>query len=242
MSISENSQNNFSSLKNKQIIFPNYLDSNYLINFALLLFIDMVSFLFTIYYSFNASFRAYSFFLLFASFNLTTLNKLHLVIQNSFNWWNYHLFQFIGHGKSKTIETVFKNKKELMYEYDFGTTQYHLIKKVKSYKFSENDAHKVLPVCIEGSRFAPFEDSSDWDYMLEIAQDKKHEEYKETIDWLEEMWDQTTEGEQGKFSVSKLLDNKVGLLEINVELSRLQLYPTKEYKEFDIPTSMKSIK
>ena len=25
-----------------------------------------------------------------------TLNKLHLVIQNSFNWWNYHLFQFIG--------------------------------------------------------------------------------------------------------------------------------------------------
>jgi len=172
----------------------------------------------------------------------TTLNKLHLVIQNSFNWWNYHLFQFDGHGKSKTIETVFKNQKELMYEYDFGTTQYHLIKKVKSYKFSENDAHKVFPVCIGGDRFAPFEDSSDWDNMLEIAQDKKHEEYKETIDWLKEMWDQTTEGRQGKFNLSRLLDNNVNLANINLKLSRLQLYPTKEYKEFDIPTSMKSIK
>jgi Plasmid pRiA4b ORF-3-like protein len=171
-----------------------------------------------------------------------TLNKLHLVIQNSFNWWNYHLFQFIGHGKSKTIETVFKNKKELMYEYDFGTTQYHLIKKVKSYKFSENNAHKVLPVCIEGSRFAPFEDSSDWDYMLEIAQDKKHEEYKETIDWLKDMWEQTTQGRQGKFILSRLLDDSINLLNINVKLSRLQLYPTKEYKEFDIPTTIKSIK
>ncbi len=171
-----------------------------------------------------------------------TLNKLHLVIQNSFNWWNYHLFQFDGHGKSKTIETVFKNQKELMYEYDFGTTQYHLIKKVKSYKFSENDAHKVFPVCIGGDRFAPFEDSSDWDNMLEIAQDKKHEEYKETIDWLKEMWDQTTEGRQGKFNLSRLLDNNVNLANINLKLSRLQLYPTKEYKEFDIPTSMKNLK
>ena len=171
-----------------------------------------------------------------------TLNKLHLVIQNSFNWWNYHLFQFDGHGKSKTIETVFKNQKELMYEYDFGTTQYHLIKKVKSYKFSENDAHKVFPVCIGGDRFAPFEDSSDWDNMLEIAQDKKHEEYKETIDWLKEMWDQTTQGRQGTFNLSRLLDNNVNLANINLKLSRLQLYPTKEYKEFDIPTSMKNLK
>jgi hypothetical protein len=171
-----------------------------------------------------------------------TLNKLHLVIQNSFNWWNYHLFRFDGYGKTKTVEDVFENQSELMYEYDFGTTQYHLIKEIAFYEFTDKDQHKVFPVCVEAKRFAPFEDSSDWNYMLEIAQDKKHEEYKETIDWLEEMWDQTTEGEQGKFSVSKLLDNKVGLLEINVELSRLQLYPTKEYKEFDIPTSMKNLK
>ena len=97
MSISKNSQENFPSLKNKGIIFPNYLDSSYLINFALLLFIDMVSFLFTIYYSFNASFRAYSFFLLFASFNLTTLNKPFLlkILKFKFLFYSLYLLLFL---------------------------------------------------------------------------------------------------------------------------------------------------
>ena len=56
------------------------------------------------------------------------------------------------------------------------------------------------------------------------------------------MWEQTTQGRQGKFILSRLLDDSINLLNINVKLSRLQLYPTKEYKEFDIPTTIKSIK
>jgi hypothetical protein len=91
MSISENSQNNFSSLKNKQIIFPNYLDSNYLISFALVFFIDMVFFLFEIYYSFNATLGAYSIFLLFVSFELIALNKPFLLKILKFKFLFYSL-------------------------------------------------------------------------------------------------------------------------------------------------------
>ena len=172
----------------------------------------------------------------------TTLKKLHLVIQKSFNWWNYHLFQFVGFGKNNTLEQVFQDTNKMVYEYDFGTTQTHLITKIKTHKFDENMEHKVFPVCIEAGRFAPFEDSSDWDYMLEIAKDKTHDEHEETIDWLKDMWRQTTMGYQGSFSVSKVVSKKVNFWLINSELAMLQLYPIKDYKEHQIPTSASEFK
>lgn len=193
-----------------------------------------------------------------------TLEKLHLTIQGCFNWWNYHLYQYINMGKSRTIEAVFNDSrvdmlhaintlmgkkvpeyKSINYEYDFGDCWQHKIILEKIYEFTDKDKHTVFPVCIEANELAPFEDSGNvfgWADKLAIAQDKKHEDHKEVIAWLEEMWNINGEYRMGgKFSVKGLLAKKPTLLPINKILGEIQLYKRTVYKDLGIPISIKEL-
>lgn len=115
------------------------------------------------------------------------LDDLHEVIQNSFEWENEHLYQFIIEGQfyqpdigamddlgefppqdtaSMTLGEVFVFNKTIDYIYDFGDDWQHKVKleKVIPYNELSSASSKLtgpeqLPICLTGRQDAPLEDS-----------------------------------------------------------------------------------
>lgn len=132
-----------------------------------------------------------------------SFHKLHEIIQRVMGWENYHLYMFdinsvrIGEPypdyeedilDSKKIKlNIFPEKKGFVYEYDFGDSWRHILT-VK--KILGKDSTKKYPLCAEGERCCPPEDSGgSWGYeeLLKIRKNKNHPEYKEKIvGWLGE--------------------------------------------------------
>ncbi|GMA45992.1 plasmid pRiA4b ORF-3 family protein [Tetragenococcus muriaticus] len=116
-----------------------------------------------------------------------TLDDLHEVIQNSFEWENEHLYQFMIKGQfyqpdtgfiddfgefppqdtaSMTLGEVFIFNKSIDYIYDFGDDWQHKVKleKVIPYNELSSASSKLtgpeqLPICLTGRQDAPLEDS-----------------------------------------------------------------------------------
>lgn len=136
------------------------------------------------------------------------LFELHHIIQVAMGWENYHLFQFINgpgeyigipedDGWSQTVDartillkdTLTEKGDHILYEYDFGDSWSHTI--LLEQKVPKH--HGIsYPYCADGKRNCPPEDCGGvfgYERILEILGDKKHEEYEETQEWMEDDFD-----------------------------------------------------
>lgn len=141
-----------------------------------------------------------------------TFWELHIAIQDSFGWEDYHLHEFFvgpawdrnvthiaipnpeddwGEGKealdeseTKLEEFLSEDQPKLTYVYDFGDNWEH---KVILEKVSPIDSNQVYPQVVTGKRACPWEDSGGtggYEYKIEILKDKKHPEHREIADWV----------------------------------------------------------
>ncbi len=132
----------------------------------------------------------------------TSLYNLHLIIQDTMGWENYHLYDFeIGEthygepdpewgmetkdaSRQKLSQVLPGEKAKLHYVYDMGDNWEH---EIVVEKILPTEAGKRYPVCIAGKRACPPEDCGGiWGYpeLLEIIADPDHEGYEERMDWL----------------------------------------------------------
>lgn len=133
---------------------------------------------------------------------------LHVAIQDSMGWVDYHLhtFHIRPKNKRKTIEVGipfedFENKilpgwevpiKELFnsvgveanYEYDFGDGWEHTVT-LEAIALAEEG--EIYPRCISGERACPPEDCGGipgYERLLEVLKSPKTPEYKDMTEWL----------------------------------------------------------
>nr|WP_255515597.1 plasmid pRiA4b ORF-3 family protein [aff. Roholtiella sp. LEGE 12411] len=134
----------------------------------------------------------------------TTLQQLHLIVQEVMGWDNYHMHQFsiagIDYGqpepeydfnvrseKTVKLNQVVKSEKfKFSYTYDFGDSWEHeiLVEKELPSTLDTN-----YPICITGKRACPPEDcGGSWGYaeLLEIITSPSHPEYEERMEWVGE--------------------------------------------------------
>lgn len=132
-----------------------------------------------------------------------TLDRLHQVIQASFEWDGYHLHQFeVGPARDTTYapahapmenngdeatvaigQLLRKEKDRIDYIYDFGDN-WEL--RIDLEKVLEADGG-ALPRCTGGRRMASAEDSGGtwgWENMVAAVNDPKHPEHEEYREWL----------------------------------------------------------
>jgi len=138
----------------------------------------------------------------------TTLQQLHLIVQEVMGWDNYHMHFFsiagIDYGQSqpefnvrstdtvKLSQVVKGEKSKFSYTYDFGDSWEHEILVEKELPSSPNTNY---PVCITGKRACPPEDcGGSWGYaeLLEIISDPSHPEYEERMQWVGESFNPDT--------------------------------------------------
>ncbi len=141
-----------------------------------------------------------------------TFWELHIAIQDSFGWKDYHLHQFFigspwdrhaihisipnpeddwGEGeealdeeKTRLEEFMSPSQPKLSYVYDFGDNWEH---KIVLEKVLPLNSKEVYPQVIAGKRACPWEDSGGtWGYQdkIEILKDKKHEDHQSLMDWV----------------------------------------------------------
>ena len=138
-----------------------------------------------------------------------TFWDLHVAIQDSMGWVDYHLHSFtlknpvtgekeeIGipsddffdempmlPGWKEKISKWFSTNKKAGYVYDFGDGWSH---EVKLEKILPREEKVKYPRCIEGERACPPEDCGGiggYDNLLEIISNPAHEEYEEMMEWL----------------------------------------------------------
>ncbi len=132
----------------------------------------------------------------------TTLEQLHLIVQEVMGWDNYHMHSWtiagIDYGQpqrefnvrsEKTVilrQVVKGEKSKFFYTYDFGDSWEHEILVEKELPSTPDTNY---PVCITGKRACPPEDcGGSWGYaeLLEIISDPSHPEYEERMEWVGE--------------------------------------------------------
>jgi len=111
----------------------------------------------------------------------STIADLHYTLQIAMGWTDFHLHQFIIHGKRYGISRIggisfaddpkqvrlcdlrFREGERFLYEYDFGDLWQHEIRIEKKLPL---DPRKTYPVCIGGARLAPPEGcGGPWAFM-----------------------------------------------------------------------------
>ena len=136
---------------------------------------------------------------------------LHVAIQDSMGWLDYHLHLFILKNprtndkveigipdeddkifdrivlpdyKEKISKYFSENNRNASYEYDFGDSWIHTIKFEKILPAAIGEKY---PKCTGGKMACPPEDCGGmggYYNLLEIINDPSHEEYEEMIEWL----------------------------------------------------------
>ncbi|RLF60074.1 MAG: plasmid pRiA4b ORF-3 family protein [Thermoplasmata archaeon] len=136
-----------------------------------------------------------------------TFWDLHVAIQDSFGWDDYHLHEFeivspkldrivnIGLPDDEFGEEILTEQKEKIrdyfsmdnnssrYTYDFGDNWEHII---TLEKILPRKNEETYPICIKGRRACPPEDCGGmWGYeeFIEAMLDPKHEKHKELMEW-----------------------------------------------------------
>ncbi len=139
-----------------------------------------------------------------------TFWDLHVAIQDSMGWLDYHLHEFEilnpTNGLKVNIGLPVDDflKRNLLdwaqkianyfslenpsadYIYDFGDYWHH---KIQLEKILPREKNVSYPVCIKGKRACPPEDCGGiggYENLLDIIKDPVHEEHKETLEWLGE--------------------------------------------------------
>ncbi len=138
-----------------------------------------------------------------------TFWDLHVAIQSAMGWADCHLHQFetmelkpssikyigipdeegymeVAAGWEEKISDWFflDNRKAMRYVYDFGDSWNH---KITLEKILPKEEKIKYPVCVAGANACPLEDCGGvggYYDMLEIINDPKHKEYKDTMEWL----------------------------------------------------------
>lgn len=137
-----------------------------------------------------------------------TFWDLHVAIQDSFGWLDYHIHEFeilhptskrkvriglpdedfgrdvLANWKQKISDYFSLENKKSDYLYDFGDNWKHI---VTLEKILPRNKEVKYPMCVKGKRACPPEDCGGiWGYegLLEILQNPNHEEYKETCEWV----------------------------------------------------------
>lgn len=141
-----------------------------------------------------------------------TFWELHIAIQDSFGWEDYHLHEFfvgpawdrnvthiaipnpeddwdegeeaLDESKIRLEEFLSADQPKLTYVYDFGDNWEH---KIVLEKVLPIDSNQVYPQVVTGKRACPWEDSGGvggYEYKIEILKDKKHPEHKMIADWV----------------------------------------------------------
>jgi hypothetical protein len=130
-----------------------------------------------------------------------SLEKLHLIVQPSMGWSNYHLWSFKIAGenygddpdgemgmssprKTKLGAIVDQGVKKFSYVYDFGDNWEH---EIKIEKVLQADPKVKYPRCLEGARACPPEDcGGPWGYpnFIEAVSNPAHAEHEEMLEWI----------------------------------------------------------
>lgn len=142
-----------------------------------------------------------------------TFWELHIAIQDSFGWWDYHLHEFfigpawdrdstriiipnpyddpfgeesdpVDESKARLSDYLTVRNPRINYVYDFGDSWEHQVELEEMLPFNKSQKY---PQVIAGKRACPFEDSGgSWGYMdkIKILKDKNHPEFKDIADWL----------------------------------------------------------
>ena len=133
---------------------------------------------------------------------------LHVAIQNSMGWVDYHLHEFeivdpstglmvnigppdddgfhevLPEWKQKVAYYFSMKNRSADYVYDFGDNWEH---KLQLEKILPREKTINYPICIKGKRACPPEDCGGvWGYeeLLEIIENPDHEEYEGMLEWL----------------------------------------------------------
>jgi hypothetical protein len=135
---------------------------------------------------------------------------LHVAIQDVMGWEDYHLheFEIINPSTNLKVNIGIPDKDDFFgrevlpewnqkiakyfsmenqsahYTYDFGDDWVH---KIKLEKILPREKNIDYPICIKGKRACPPEDCGGiWEYedLLKIINNPKHEEYEEMLEWL----------------------------------------------------------
>lgn len=136
-----------------------------------------------------------------------TFWALHVAIQDSMGWLDYHLHEFemvnpstnlkvrIGIPDEEFAREVLPGWEQKIaayftmencsaeYVYDFGDNWKH---KIELEKILQRQKNTNYPVCIKGKRASPPEDcGGTWGYedFLKIIRDPNHKEHEETLTW-----------------------------------------------------------
>lgn len=148
-----------------------------------------------------------------------TFWDLHVAIQDSMGWFDYHLHSFhvvnpqtgkneemvcyidpmegsdkqiLIYGWDKTIADYFSpENSHSLYEYDFGDSWNHDIVLEEILPRQKNTEY---PICISGENACPPEDCGGvmgYMNMLDIIKDPSHEDYEEFMEWLGGKFDST---------------------------------------------------
>lgn len=142
-----------------------------------------------------------------------TFWDLHCAIQDVMEWSDSQLHEFVMNEKDsesiyiialpddemiydalnereeKISDHIKKEKQEFEYLYDFEDGWEHL---VVLEKILPADNKKEYPVCLDGKRSSPPENSGGpWEYedILEALKNKNHEEHGEVVSWLGKDYD-----------------------------------------------------
>lgn len=140
---------------------------------------------------------------------------LHVAIQDSFGWSDFHLHEFTTIDNNyKRIKRIGLPDEEMMesdvlpgweenisdwfsldknramnYTYDFGDDWEH---RVELEKIIQKEDKNKYPICIKGKRACPPEDCGGvWGYedKLKIMKDPEHSEHDEIVEWMGEFFD-----------------------------------------------------
>lgn len=124
------------------------------------------------------------------------LQVLHEVFQALFSWENYHLHFYhdaheneIKKEDQVLLEQVLSEMISLTYVYDYGDSWTLNLSLLRS--FEDSEQHKY-PLCINGVRHAPPEDSggvTGYEMSLELIRDQKKDEYSLISEWYGENYD-----------------------------------------------------
>ncbi len=133
---------------------------------------------------------------------------LHVAIQDTMGWLDYHLHSFSPEGSFGSSNAVIEIPDDLMdedtvpgweiplkshfrspgdtfgYEYDFGDGWYH---RVELIEVVTKEAGLKYPRCIDGARACPPEDCGGvpgYYELLEVLKNPAHEEHSGMVEWL----------------------------------------------------------
>lgn len=123
-----------------------------------------------------------------------TLEKLHTILQVVMGWENAHLHEFIKDRElleesRKLFQVAPRAGSKFTYTYDMGDSWDHEILVEKTASLPKE---RTYPVCLEGQRACPPEDSGAvWGYeeMLEAVKDASHPEHEHYLEWLGDDFD-----------------------------------------------------